>query len=230
MVQIQPAVMPMTPLARGMCRFGGCTPLGSDDMAEIKSAHVLDAGETETPDVTETAAQPEGDLRVPQKALCVHLHDNSSIPDALAKRYESKDFSGRVWGMPSAFGRGQCLDCPAKAMPPSMRCESCQRRLSQGKPISRDDLQQIQSSFNNLLQSFSGKKHEDITKRLDQLYLLLQTGKVAEPMEAQLLSIAKAISVNDFAAVTKQVTDMSAEHWDQHKEWLTGLKRLISKH
>ena len=31
------------------------------------------------------------------------------------RRKESRDAHGRVWGVPNAGGRGQCLDCPKKA-------------------------------------------------------------------------------------------------------------------
>ena len=38
-----------------------------------------------------------------------------AVASSAARREASRDASGRVWGMPNAGGRGQCLDCPRKA-------------------------------------------------------------------------------------------------------------------
>mmetsp|Transcript_157702 Transcript_157702/g.290539 ORF Transcript_157702/g.290539 Transcript_157702/m.290539 type:complete len:247 (-) Transcript_157702:107-847(-) len=246
MVKIQPAVMPVTPLARGMWRFGGCVPLGPKDMTETKSgqkSHTDTLGKSharERENVTlplpiytwnnARATVPQVTCKSEDSISTASSADACDVPGrADAKRYESVDSTGRVWGMPSAFGGGQCLDCPNKAVPPSMLCETCQHKASQGQPMTTDDLRQLQDPLNALLQSFSGKKHEDIARRLDQLYFLLRAGKIAEPIQTKLLLFAKALSANDRTEATRQVTAISAEHWDQHKQWLTGLKRVLSR-
>mmetsp|Transcript_119557 Transcript_119557/g.194453 ORF Transcript_119557/g.194453 Transcript_119557/m.194453 type:complete len:247 (+) Transcript_119557:88-828(+) len=245
MVQIQLAVMPVTPLARGMWRFGG-VPLEPEDITENKSgqkSHADTVGKSHARE-RESVTQPLPSYTW-NKARAIVLQVTCKSEDSIstassadtcdmpgradAKRYESVDSTGRVWGMPSAFGGGQCLDCPNKAVPPSMLCETCQLKASQGQPMTTDDLRQLQDPLNALLQSFSGKKHEDIARRLDQLYLLLRAGKIAEPIQTKLLLFAKALSANDRTEATKQVTVISAEHWDQHKQWLTGLKRVLSR-
>mmetsp|Transcript_109610 Transcript_109610/g.210812 ORF Transcript_109610/g.210812 Transcript_109610/m.210812 type:complete len:247 (+) Transcript_109610:72-812(+) len=246
MVKIQPAVMPVTPLARGMWRFGGCVALGPEDIADTKSgpklhadalgkAHAREREGVTWPLRSSTltkawATVPQVICKTEDSISTASSADTCDMPGrADAKRYESVDSTGRVWGMPSAFGGGQCLDCPNKAVPPSMLCETCQHKASQGEPMTTDDLQQLQDPLNALLQSFSGKKHEDIARRLDQLYLLLRAGKIAEPIQTKLLLFAKALSANDRTEATRQVTAISAEHWDQHKQWLTGLKRVLSR-
>jgi len=246
MVKIQPAVMPFTPLARGMWRFGGCVALGPEDIADTKSgpklhadalgkAHAREREGVTWPLRSSTltkawATVPQVICKTEDSISTASSADACDVPGrADAKRYESVDSTGRVWGMPSAFGGGQCLDCPNKAVPPSMLCETCQHKASQGQPMTTDDLRQLQDPLNALLQSFSGKKHEDIARRLDQLYLLLRAGKIAEPIQTKLLLFAKALSANDRTEATKQVTVISAEHWDQHKQWLTGLKRVLSR-
>merc|ERR1719297_564550 len=70
-------------------------------------------------------------------------------------RYESEDLvTGRVWGTPGAFGRGQCLDCPKKAAPPSARREARQGRRAKTlhEPMPAEALQQVRMAFDRLLE------------------------------------------------------------------------------
>merc|ERR1712050_675869 len=205
-----------TPLARGMWRFGSCIVDGCIDTSEDKK--LVCAQHTDT--------KKEQILAMTQITSTGPPHKPVSN---CTKRYESRDSTGRVWGQPSAFGGGQCLDCPNRAAPPSMRCESCQQNLTQGRPISTEELQQIQNGFNSCLVKCSGKKHTDVSQRLGQLYFLLQTGKIAEPIQTKLLIVAKAISANDCTEASRQVAMISAEHWEQHKEWLKGLRTMLSR-
>lgn len=148
-------------------------------------------------------------------------------------KYESRDHNGRVWGVPSAFGRGQCLSCPKKASPPSMRCVSCQLVMAQSEPMSADDVRKIQNSLNGLLRKMSGRMCNDIAQRLDQLYSKLETGLIPQSIQSALLTVVESLSKNNAVAQANDteaaslVAKLTAEHWVQHKEWLVGLKRLI---
>merc|ERR1712232_173010 len=97
---------------------------------------------------------------------------NSSL-DRRVEKYLSKDSStGRVWGMPSAFGKGQCSDCPAKAMPPHMRCEACQK-IHQSRlypPMAEADVRGLRDA----LQPLRVGPAWDTWHQVDELCSLLQ--------------------------------------------------------
>merc|ERR1712232_912957 len=144
-------------------------------------------------------------------------------------RYASKDAGGRVWGVPSAFGKGQCLDCPARAAPPSMLCESCQcRAATEGGPMPADQLQRLQRSFGSLLVNFSGRVRDDIMRRLGQLYSRAQQGLLPPTVQVRLIDVASTIDADHIGLASKEVAALSATHWSLHKDWLVGLKRLLS--
>merc|ERR1719195_2118709 len=111
--------------------------------------------------------------------LSVAIVDHDRTVGASIAQYKSRDpQTGRIWGVPSAFGRGQCIDCPNKAAPPSTRCVSCQLKTVQAtcEPMPPDVLQRVQESFDALLKRLSGKRYEDATKRIQLLYAKMQTG------------------------------------------------------
>ncbi|CAK0841373.1 unnamed protein product, partial [Prorocentrum cordatum] len=145
-------------------------------------------------------------------------------PDVVA-RYRSRDAAtGRVWGMPSAFGRGQCLGCPAKCAPPSTRCQACQLVRARGAPMQADQLRALRLALDGAPLA----RQPDVARRLQGLYSKLQGGQIPEDAQAQLLRAAGAIGSGDAAAARRACAELSAEHWDQHKDWLRGLRCLAS--
>eukprot|EP00401_Gymnodinium_catenatum_P018584 CAMPEP_0117543698 /NCGR_PEP_ID=MMETSP0784-20121206/45193_1 /TAXON_ID=39447 /ORGANISM="" /LENGTH=262 /DNA_ID=CAMNT_0005340481 /DNA_START=133 /DNA_END=921 /DNA_ORIENTATION=+ len=144
-------------------------------------------------------------------------------------RYASKDASGRVWGMPSAFGGGQCFKCPRKAASPSLMCEKCQLASAAGCEMPYHDLQHLQTTFSVVLRELPARAQHDIDTRLKHLYSKLEAGVVAVSIQVLLLDIATAMHKNDRVAASKNVASLIAEHWRQHKAWLIGLKQLTSR-
>merc|ERR1719310_1140047 len=69
-------------------------------------------------------------------------------------RYRSIDAKGRVWGAPSAFGGGQCQDCPAKAKSNCRRCLDCQRKLAEKvyPAIAPTELQVLTNAVGKLME------------------------------------------------------------------------------
>lgn len=132
--------------------------------------------------------------------------------------------------MPSAFGRGQCLDCPSKAAPPSDRCEACQIRLAQAvhEPMSQEALQQLKNSLAPALARLSGPRRQDVAHRLERLYALVQEGRLDQQTQAQLLGVAQAVSAGDGREVSRLCALLTAQHWGQHRDWIVGLKRLAA--
>lgn len=162
--------------------------------------------------------------------------DTLEYSQPVIAKYESIDHNGRIWGAPSAFGRGQCLNCPHKAAPPSMRCKNCQLVMAQSEPMLAGDLHKIRDSLNGLLRKTSGRRCDDIAQRLDQLYSKLETGSIPQSIQSALLMIVESLSKNNGVAQAREteaatlVAALTAEHWEQHKAWLVGLKRLLSVH
>jgi len=237
---IQLADMPATPLARCMWRFGW--PGAEDQLHAVIAPEVpvkVRADVAKRPGhiapctvaaaVRETcASRTTLSDRAEVSSKPIHAHARVEIA-----RYESKDpATGRVWGMPSAFGRGQCLDCPKKAAPPSARCEACQVRLAQTlyEPMPTESLEQVRKAFDSRLECTAhAKKREDIIERLRVLIVALQEGRISQPVQAHLLELARAISVTDLCEANRLCTVLIAKHWDEHREWLQGLKRLLAR-
>lgn len=240
--------MPATPLARGMSRY--VSVLAADSAHTCSDEFVIHAQASTS---KATAPVPLKERNVMPVVMHISsvgvdapiLACSSALPskapkspeapmaggdvDACVARYQSRDENGRVWGAPSAFGKGQCLDCPERAAPPSMRCIACQRRAAQAEPMSAGDLQLVQITFSGLLEGTSGMMHDDIIRRLDQLYSKLKGGHVAQSVQRKLLDIAKALSVSDIVAAHQEVVAISAQHWEHHKDWIIGLRRLLSE-
>merc|ERR1712048_564827 len=96
------------------------------------------------------------------------------------------------------------------------------------KVMAADDLARLQATFDAVLTESSCRKQETIAKRVNQLYSKLQLGKIYPAIQAQLLDISDAISSKDRLAASKGIASISAQHWDQHREWIIGLKQLLS--
>merc|ERR1712066_653508 len=96
------------------------------------------------------------------------------------------------------------------------------------EPMLPDNLQEFQRSLSGLLDaSTSSSQCEDITKRIQPLLSQLEAGKIAPCIQVKLMDIAKAISDNDRLKANRELAMLTREHWDQHKNWLIGMKRLL---
>eukprot|EP00930_Biecheleria_cincta_P051840 TRINITY_DN3704_c0_g1_i1.p1 TRINITY_DN3704_c0_g1~~TRINITY_DN3704_c0_g1_i1.p1 ORF type:complete len:265 (+),score=48.25 TRINITY_DN3704_c0_g1_i1:63-797(+) len=238
---MHPVMMPETPLARMMWRFvpedasrefrrstsvdDSRTVPSHDSLASafasagaLASSHIGLVG---------VAAQPKPDSRGRDTPAGVPSATRRKTPCGLL-RYESVDETGRVWGMPNAGGKGQCLDCPKPSVPPSMRCEACQLAQTKGYPMAGNDLSALQGAFTMALASLPAKRRLDAETRLALLYSHLQCGQIAQPIQEALLKIASNLSDGSRSEAAAQVRGLVAHHWQQHKDWLTGLKCLAA--
>lgn len=145
-------------------------------------------------------------------------------------RYESIDTSsGRVWGMPNAGGRGQCLDCPDKVSLPSKRCERCQVAYAQaGAPMPAEDLQRLQAVLEELVLGLPEGQRGDVRTRLQLLFSSVSVGRVQEPIQVKLRGIADAAAAGDRDAARREVAWLAANHWEHHKGWIVALRRLFA--
>lgn len=144
--------------------------------------------------------------------------------------YRSVDENGRVWGVPNMGGRGQCFDCCNRALPNNRRCASCLQALAEAvhEQMSSEHFAELQGSCGTALEELSGQPaYKDTADGLQQLYTQLQDGQISPAIQSQLLVIARGISTNDLAVASRAVETLSTQHWEQHKDWLKGMKRLI---
>lgn len=224
----QPAEMPATPLARGMRKYEGLRAIESHGSAPV--FHSSGPAQCSSPAPSTFVKTPGGGAPATVAPPCLR----GAAPDIAIARYESRDAqSGRTWGMPSAFGRGQCLDCPKKAAPPSLRCHSCQRALALAvhEPMAPDALTCFRTSLGPLLEEAAKRgKCEELARRVDHLCSQLAAGQVAPPIQAKLARVSEAIRANDRAAAGRELAAISAEHWEQHKDWIVAMRRLVLAH
>ncbi|CAK9088685.1 unnamed protein product [Durusdinium trenchii] len=193
------ASMPVTPLGRRMQHFGW-TDLPTPPALRIAPQPVPVALVTEPPTVR-IAPQPIPVALAEAPAENRPVAHVASRPPQIAT-YASRDASGRVWGMPNAGGRGQCLDCPRKAALPSTRCAECQLRLSSGAPMS--DLPEFRARLDRVAAQCP---HKEVQSRLETLYEKLQAGQIPEKLQQKLRDFAAQLETKDIRASSVQLQD-----------------------
>jgi len=95
------------------------------------------------------------------------------------------------------------------------------------------DLQTVQTCFAMMLQAVAAKdgnarKRDDIAKRLDDLYAKLHSGSIKTATSQKVVAMVQAINGQDLATAGKIQVELSASDWDQNKNWLMGIKRLLA--
>jgi len=174
-------------------------------------------------------AAPEVPRVVPTVGVCAA----AGVQQPRVARYESKDpATGRVWGMPNAGGRPQCADCPNRAALPSNRCEGCQIRLANTRheAMPAPALQQLKDALEACLVCLPvGKKRDDVSDRLHALFAEAEAGRLAPSVVEQLQGLTGAIFAGDRREANKCCAALVSQHWDEHREWLMGLKRLLAQ-
>merc|ERR1719434_564796 len=71
------------------------------------------------------------------------------------------------------------------------------------------------------------RKRNDIAKRLDELYTKLQAGHVDTTVSQKVMQMARSLESQDYAAANKIQSELCNSAWDQNKNWLMGIKRLV---
>eukprot|EP00435_Cladocopium_sp_Y103_P066981 s340_g29.t1 len=195
---MQLAMMPVTPLGRRMHCFGW-----SETQAAPAAPAVHLPGEVVEPTVSPGTVLPHlGSSSASFSSAPSQPPATSSFHPSAASgvaKYESRDVHGRVWGVPNAGGRGQCLDCPKQALLPSMRCADCQLRLSRGTPMA--DLDRFRQKLNRAAAKCVNR---EVALRLDALYQKLQTGQIPDSVQEKLRSFADAVTAAPRRSVEAQ--------------------------
>jgi len=100
-----------------------------------------------------------------------------------------------------------------------------------GEPMAPHELSHVKGVFGMLLEMSSqdgnARKREDNVKRLEDLYGKLQSGHMRNAASQKVLHVAKSIEAQDYAGANRTMQELSAIDWDQNKNWIQGVKRLI---
>jgi hypothetical protein len=94
--------------------------------------------------------------------------------------------------------------------------------------MSSNDVMDLKMAFSEMLANISGPRRSDTEDRLELLYSMLERCKITSSMQSELLLIATSLANRDNAVAGKVLAKLCNEHWDEHKDWLIGVKRLLS--
>jgi len=250
------ADMPVTPLASAMWRFGDAQWFASmhsktmlPDVVEVPPAMLprktgkaemgkavpLSAAVCNTRCEKETLVATSVSEATAASSAASATTSAASMLEPVAETaaarvacYESVDpVTGRVWGMPNAFGRGQCMDCPNKASPPSNKCRACQSRSNSLMPAAA--IEQVKMVLDKRLPHIHERIRADVAQRLGLLYADMKTGRIEQTLQGQLQALAEAIEAQDSPEAHRLTATMVSQHWQQHKAWLKGIKSLLAE-
>ncbi|CAE7892351.1 unnamed protein product [Symbiodinium necroappetens] len=235
---MQLASMPVTPLGRRMAYFGWdehaqsqTQAVTTGQMAQLKSWPDRDFAAQGycLPAVPAVPPVPDQsfELQATSTQVSRPVPAPTIVPATAVASYESRDSTGRVWGVPNAGGRGQCLDCPNKAALPSNRCKDCQLRRGRGTPM--QDLSALRPALDA-----AARRRPDrqalVDARLRVLYEKLQNGQIADEIQQKLFRFADALGAGHEKDAQAVLQELVAEYWQQHKYWISGLKWTHARH
>lgn len=90
------------------------------------------------------------------------------------------------------------------------------------------DLADVRRVLTSLLEGVAEqRKRDDIAKRLEELYSKLGAGGIKNNASQKVMQMVKAIEAQDFASAQKMQLELFTMDWDQNKNWLQGVKRLM---
>lgn len=99
-----------------------------------------------------------------------------------------------------------------------------------GEPMAPHDLTHVRNVFTMLLDATQDvRKREDCSKRLEELYAKLGSGGVKTACSQKVLQLAKAVEAQDMATAAKLQQELYSVDWEANKNWLMGVKRLITR-
>eukprot|EP00397_Hematodinium_sp_SG-2012_P002351 GEMP01002357.1.p1 GENE.GEMP01002357.1~~GEMP01002357.1.p1 ORF type:complete len:1041 (+),score=192.51 GEMP01002357.1:582-3704(+) len=101
-------------------------------------------------------------------------------------------------------------------------------------PWNPQDVQFVQNILSNLLSTSTAndpnrRRYDDVLKRLNELYEKMQAGTLSQPVAAKVLELCQAVERQDFPSALKAQVELCSSGWEQNKNWLQGLKRIISR-
>lgn len=107
--------------------------------------------------------------------------------------------------------------------------EKCQRQAATHEALASSDRVLIRKAFGTLLLAARAdeRKHAEAALQFDDLYSKLDTGLVKRDTSLELLRLAQAVNVEDFAGASRCMSEVD---WAESKAWLIALKRLLQRH
>eukprot|EP00928_Gymnodinium_smaydae_P038699 TRINITY_DN26635_c0_g1_i1.p1 TRINITY_DN26635_c0_g1~~TRINITY_DN26635_c0_g1_i1.p1 ORF type:complete len:1161 (+),score=204.92 TRINITY_DN26635_c0_g1_i1:294-3485(+) len=99
-----------------------------------------------------------------------------------------------------------------------------------GEPMQPNDLGKVRNILTMLLDAQTdARKRDDISKRLEDLYSKLQAGSVKTTVSQKVMQLVNAVEAQDFATANRTQQELCSVDWEQNKNWLMGLKRLMAR-
>jgi len=95
-------------------------------------------------------------------------------------------------------------------------------------PADIEFAREILESQNIALSIQTKREQDDMREKLDQLYSKLQDGLLNPAGSAKLKEFCHAIQNEDYTTALKLQRELAGVHWNDHKNWLLGIKRLAS--
>jgi len=83
-------------------------------------------------------------------------------------------------------------------------------------------------ALDNRLPHIHERSRADAARRLGLLYVDLKAGRVEQTLQGQLQALAEAIETQNAPEARRLTAAMVAQHWQQHKDWLKGIKSLLA--
>lgn len=132
-----------------------------------------------------------------------------------------------AWPLPTSAMQKLSTNKAIKAQNEDVQAAS--QSVSLGDPMAAADVQRVQATLGMYLQGQAGntRMYEDISKRLEELYVKLQTGNMKNAGQSKLLQLVECLERQDFVTAGKTHMELTTMDWTENKNWLQGVKRLI---
>lgn len=139
------------------------------------------------------------------------------------------------WPLPTRTQQKLSTTSSVAAQNQAVQDRSAGGQAQIGEPMAPHELQHVKGVLSMLLDATSAqdgtpaaaKKREDIAKRLEELYSMLQNGQIRVAASQKVLQMVKAVEAQDYATATKTQMELCKMDWELNRNWLMGVKRLI---
>ncbi|KAH8741812.1 hypothetical protein FG386_001386 [Cryptosporidium ryanae] len=101
-----------------------------------------------------------------------------------------------------------------------------------GQPLAPQLMDMVTNVINtNLNNMFSNepRKKIDAQKKFDELFEKLRSGSISDSVSSKVVTLCKSLQTGDFLTAGKIHVDLSSTEWENNKNWLMALKRIIPK-
>jgi len=95
---------------------------------------------------------------------------------------------------------------------------------------SSEDLQRLRATRDSLVLAPPHEQREKFLTRLQTLQSQLEAGSPPQSLQETLIHMEASVSKGDRKSAKRDVALLAAQHWEQHEDWILGLRMLLSRH